>query len=228
MNRTLTVSEMALREIVRRRSVLVLLALLPLAFYYARRGEAYWQSVRFVSLGVGFTLSTAALFAGSAARAIEPRLRLSGYATHQLYLGRLVALWFVGLVLSVPYTLLIRFDLNEVRQGPVMLMFVLTVTVAAPLGLAVSALLPRELEGMLVLLTVVMMQMLLDPELAVAHVLPFWFSREIGVYAIESAAGPDHVVDGCVHAAITLALLLTVVAVSSTIRLRRRPHLAMA
>jgi len=228
MSRTLTVAEMALREIVRRRSVLVLLALLPLAFYYARRGEAYWQSVRFVSLGVGFTLSTAALFAGSAARAIEPRLRLSGYATPQLYLGRLVALWLVGLVLSVPYVLLIRLDLDAVRHGPVMLMFLLTVAVAAPLGLAVSALLPRELEGMLVLLTIVMMQMLLDPELAVAHALPFWFSREIGIYAIESDAGTDHVVDGCVHAAITLALLLAVVSVTSAIRLRRRPHLSMA
>ncbi|WP_199511048.1 hypothetical protein [Nucisporomicrobium flavum] len=228
MSRTLTVAEMALREISRRRGVLILLALLPLAFYYSRRGEAYWQSVRFVSLGIGWTLSTAALFAGSAARAVEPRLRLSGYATHQLYLGRLAALWAVGLALIVPYFLLILIDLDQVRHGPVALILLLTVAVAAPFGLALSALLPRELEGMLVLLTVVAMQMMLDPDKAVAHALPFWFSREIGVYAIEHDAGSGHVVRGLVHALITLALFLVLVAVTSAVRLRRRPHVSMA
>ncbi len=33
---------------------------------------------------------------------------LSGYATHQLYLGRLGALWVIGVALSVPYFVLIR------------------------------------------------------------------------------------------------------------------------
>jgi len=228
MKKTLVVAEMALREISRRRGVLILLALLPLAFYYSRRGEAYWQSVRFVSLGIGWTLSTAALFAGNAARGIEPRLRLSGYATHQLYLGRLVALWTVGLALAVPYFLLIRFDLDDVRYDAIALILALTVAVAPPLGLAVAAVLPRELEGMLVLLTVVAMQMMLNPDKAAAHALPFWFTREIGVYAVEGGAGTDHVVRGSIHAAIALAAFLALVAFAATIRLRRRPHVAMA
>lgn len=228
MNRTLVVAEMALREISRRRGVLILLALLPLAFYYSRRGEAYWQSVRFVSLGIGWTLSTAALFAGSAARAIEPRLRLSGYATHQLYLGRLVALWTLGVALAVPYLVLIRLDLTEVRHDGIALILALTVAVAPPLGLAVAALLPRELEGMLVLLTVVAMQMMLNPDQLVAHALPFWFTREIGVYAVESGAGTEHVVRGAVHAGITLAVALSLVALAASVRLRRRPHVSTA
>jgi hypothetical protein len=228
MKKTLVVAEMALREISRRRGVLILLALLPLAFYYSRRGEAYWQSVRFVSLGIGWTLSTAALFAGNAARGIEPRLRLSGYATHQLYLGRLVALWTVGLALAVPYFLLIRFDLDDVRYDAIALILALTVAVAPPLGLAVAAVLPRELEGMLVLLTVVAMQMMLNPDKAAAHALPFWFTREIGVYAVESDAGTDHVVRGSIHAAVALAAFLALVAFAATIRLRRRPHVSIA
>lgn len=228
MNKTLVVAEMALREISRRRGVLILLALLPLAFYYSRRGEAYWQSVRFVSLGIGWTLSTAALFAGNAARGIEPRLRLSGYATHQLYLGRLVALWTVGLALAVPYFLLIRFDLDQVRYDGIALILLLTVAVAPPLGLAVAAVLPRELEGMLVLLTMVAMQMMLNPDKAVAHVLPFWFTREIGVYAVESDAGTDHVVRGSIHAGIVLAVFLILVAGAAAVRLRRRPHVSIA
>lgn len=228
MSKTLVVAEMALREISRRRGVLILLALLPLAFYYSRRGEAYWQSVRFVSLGIGWTLSTAALFAGSAARAIEPRLRIAGYATHQLYLGRLAALWTVGLTLALPYFLLIRFDLDSVRYDAIALILVLTVAVAPPLGLAVAALLPRELEGMLVLLTIVAMQMMLNPDKAVAHVLPFWFTREIGTYAVEGGAGTEHVSRGVVHAATALAVFLAVVALATTLRLRRRSHVSIA
>lgn len=222
MSRTRTVAELALREIVRRRTVLIMLALLPLAFYYSRRGEAYWQSVRFVSLGIGWTLSTAALFAGSAARAIEPRLRLAGYAPRHLYLGRLAALWTLGLLLCVPYFLLIRFDLDNVRYDGVAIVLVLTVAVSAPFGLALSALLPRELEGMLVLLTVVAMQMLMNPDDAVAHALPYWFSREIGVYVVESDGGWDHVVRGSVHASVVFAVFLALVAVASAVRLRRR------
>jgi len=224
--KTLTVAEMAVREISRRRGVLILLALLPLAFYFSRRDEAYWQSVRFVCLGIGWTLSTAALFAGNAARGLEPRLRLSGYATHQLVLGRLVALWGVGLALATPYFLLIRFDLDNLRYGAVALILVVTVAVAAPFGLALSALLPRELEGMLVLLTVVAMQMMLNPDGTAARLLPFWFSREIGKYAIEPDATTVSVAHGLAHAAGTLAIFVVVLAVSAGVRLRRRSHLA--
>jgi len=228
MNKILVVAEMTVREIARRRTVLILLLLLPLAFYFSRRGDAYWQSVRFVCLGIGWALSTAALFAASGARGIEPRLRLSGYATRHLYLGRLLALWAVGLVLSTPYWLLIRFDLPQVRHGAVALILVLTVLISAPFGLAVSALLPRELEGMLVLLTVVAMQMMLNPEGTAAFLLPYWFSREIGIYAIETGSSVSHVFSGLAHAGIVLTLLLTVVAVASGLRLRRRTHLRFA
>ena len=226
MKNTMTVAEMALREIARRRSVLLLLALLPLAFYLSRRSEAYWQSVRFVSLGIGWTLSTAALFAGNAARGIEPRLKLCGYATRQLYAGRIIALWALGVTLAAPYFLLIRFDLPDVRHDGIALILALTVAVAPPLGLAVSALLPRELEGMLVLLTVVAMQMMLDPDQAAARALPFWFTREIGVYAIESDAGAGHVTRGVVHAAVTLAAVLALGGCADAVRLRRRRHVS--
>ena len=228
MKKTLTVAEMAIREIGRRRGVLILLALLPLAFYFSRRGEAYWQSVRFVCLGIGWTMSTAALFAGNAARGIEPRLRISGYATHQLYLGRLVALWAVGLALATPYFLLMRFDLDNLRYSAIALILALTVLVSAPFGLALSALLPRELEGMLVLLTVVAMQMMLNPDGTAAHLLPFWFSREIGEYAIVPEAGTAYVERGLAHAAVTLAIFLAVIAFAATVRLRRRPHMSIA
>jgi hypothetical protein len=227
MTKTLTVAEMALREILRRRSVLLILALLPLAFYLSRRGDHLGQSIRFVCLGIGWALSTAALFAGNAARGLEPRLRLSGYETHQLFLGRLAAMWAVGLALALPYLLLIRLDQHDVRYGAVAVIMLLTVAVAAPFGLLLSALLPRELEGTLVLLIVIGLQMMLDPAGTAARVLPFWFSREIGTYAV------DHTDDGylhrgLLHATIVLAALLTGLALSAGVRLRRRSHVAWA
>ncbi|AIJ22065.1 hypothetical protein [Amycolatopsis methanolica] len=224
MTRFVTVAEMALREMLRRRSVLVILAALPLAFYLSRRGDHLGQSVRFVCLGLGWALSTAALFAGSAAREIEPRLRLSGYRSHHLYVGRLAAPWAVGVALAVPYFLLILVDQDSVRHGPVALMMAIMVAVSAPFGLALSATLPRELEGTLVLLVVVGLQMMTDPGSTVARVLPFWFSREIGTYAIDGVDS-GYLARGVLHGAVCAVVLLAGVGVASSRRLRQRSHL---
>lgn len=227
MTRILMVAESALRELLRRRSVLVILLLLPLAFYLSRRGDHLGQSIRFVCLGLGWALSTAALFAGSAARGIEPRLRLSGYRSAHLVFGRLLALWAVGVLLSVPYFVLILVDQHDVRYGAIAVIMALTVVVAAPFGLLLSAVLPRELEGTLVLLTVVGLQMVMDPADSATRALPFWFSREIGTYAI------DHTDDGYLTRGLTqgftFAVVLTLlVTVAAAVRLRQRRHLRFA
>lgn len=224
MTKTLTVAEMALRELARRRAVLAILLVLPLAFYFTRRGDHLGQSIRFVCLGLAWAQSTTAMFAGSGARAIEPRLRLSGYRTRHLVAGRLMALWTVGALLSLPYFLLVRFDQHDIRYGAVALIMGLTVAVAAPFGLALAAVLPRELEGMLVLIVVIGTQMVLDPANSASRALPFWFSREIGTYAIDHTDG-GYLARGLAHGTITAVVLATVVAAGVGIRLRQRPHL---
>jgi hypothetical protein len=215
---------MALREISRRRTVLVILLLLPLAFYLSRRGDHLGQSIRFVCLGLGWAQCAAALFVGSAARANEPRLRLSGYRSRHLFLGKLAALSTVGALLSLPYLLLIRFDQHDVRYGAIALIMAITVAVAAPFGLALSAVLPRELEGTLVLLIVIGLQMMLDPASAVSRVLPFWFSREIGTYAVDHTDS-GYLQRGLVHGVVSAVLFTALVAAASSIRLRHRSHL---
>ncbi|CAM3079286.1 hypothetical protein SAXI111661_17150 [Saccharomonospora xinjiangensis] len=224
MNKIVTIAEMALREVLRRRSVLVILLLLPLAFYLSRRGDHLGQSIRFVCLGLGWALSTAALFAGNSSRPIEPRLRLSGYRSHHLYLGRLGALWLLGVVLSAPYFLLIVVDQPDVRHGPVALIMAITVLVSAPFGLALSAVLPRELEGTLILLAVTGLQMMADPATSLAKALPFWFSREIATYAVDGV-DEAYLLRGLAHGAFCTVALLLVVAAAFAVRLRRRPHL---
>ena len=224
MTRVLVVAETALREILRRRAVLLILLLLPLAFYLSRRSDHAGQSIRFVCLGLGWALSTAALFAGSAARAIEPRLRLSGYRSGHLVAGRLAALWTVGVLLSLPYFLLIRLDQPNVRYPAIALIMALTVVVSVPFGLALSAVLPRELEGTLVLLVVVGLQMMMDPTSDSSRVLPFWFSREIGTYAVDHT-DRGYLTRGVAQGVAFGICLTALVAVAAAIRLRRRSHL---
>jgi hypothetical protein len=227
MKRITVVAEMALREILRRRSVLALLLVLPLAFYLSRRSDHTGQSIRFLCLGLGWALSTAALFAGGSARAIEPRLRLSGYHMMHLILGRLCALWTVGLVLSLPYWVLIRLDQPGVRYGAIALIMALTVAVSAPFGLALSAVLPRELEGTLLLLIIVGLQMMMDPADNTTRLLPFWFSREIGTYAVDHTDA-GYLTRGLAHGLAVAVALTALVATVSAIRLRRRPHMRIS
>jgi hypothetical protein len=93
---------MSIREVRRRRGVLLLLVLLPLAFYLVRRDQQ-GQSIRMLALGLGWAVSTLALFSSAAARSLEHRLRVTGYRTRQLLLGRLLAITACGLVLAAFY-----------------------------------------------------------------------------------------------------------------------------
>ena len=159
----LTVAEMALRELSRRRGVLLLLLALPLVCYLPRRDHV-GQSIRFLLLGLAWAVSTAALFASGTARRIEPRLRLSGYRSHHLYLGKLCAMWLLGLAVALPFFALIAIDRGgEVRLGALAAAMALAVTVAAPFGLLIGAGVPRELEGTLILLVTISLQMMIDP-----------------------------------------------------------------
>lgn len=223
------VADMTLREMLRRRGVLILLLALPLAFYAVRRDGYTGESIRALFLGLSWAISTAALFSASAGRAVEPRLRLSGYRSHHLYLGRLAALLVLGAGIAALLLALVALDpaQDKVRTGGVALAMLLCVTVAAPFGLLIAALVPRELEGTLVLLVIVGIQMVVDPAGAGAKLMPFWSSREIGTYAVDHT-GSGYLDRGLVHGvAFTLALAL-LVAVLSTYRLRTRSHMRFA
>lgn len=87
--------------------------------------------------------------------------------------------------------------------------------------------LPRELEGTLVLLTVIGAQMTADPADAATRLLPFWFSREIGTYAIDHT-GADYLLRGIVHGSVSTLALTGLVTLAVGVRLRRRPHLRIS
>lgn len=213
-----TVAAMALREVVRRRGVVVLMVALPLAFYLVRRDHT-GQSVRFLALGIAWAVSTLALFGSTAARPVEQRLRLTGMPAPSLVLGRLLAVQGAGIVLAAGYFAVVALDQDIRRLWAVGVLLLLAVLVAAPVGALLAAVVPRELEGALALLTVVSTQMLADPDGAVAPLLPFWSSRQLGTYAIDGT-GTGDLATGLLHAGVTIVTCLGVATALFAGRLR--------
>lgn len=212
------VARLTLREVARRRTVVALLVLLPLAFYAARR-DLQGQSVRMLALGLGWAVATLALFTASAGRAVDLRLRITGMPVGALVLGRQVAMTVAGLGLGAGYAVLVAVDQDVRRYPAVVLLLVTTVLVAAPLGAAVATVLPRELEGALALLVVLATQMIADPAGSLAKVLPLWSTREIGTYAIDPVDA-GYLQRGLVHFAVTAVLLTALSLVAGAVRLR--------
>jgi hypothetical protein len=224
VRKTLIVAEMVARDLLRRRGALALLALVPLAFYLARHDDKVGQSIRFATLGLAWTVSTLALFSGTAAKGAEPRLRIGGFRPGQLYAGRLTALYGIGLALGAAYWVLIVLDQDLRRPGALAVLIAVSVLVAAPMGLLIGAVVPRDLEGALLLITLLGLQFLVDPAKSAARLLPLWSNREIGTYTVDLADG-GYLQRGLLHAAACTLLLVGVTAALTTLRLRRRRHL---
>jgi hypothetical protein len=197
----LVVAALSAREVGRRRVALALMVTLPLWFYLVRRG-AEGQSIRMLTLGMGWAVSALTLFVVIAARGIDPRLRLTGASTLDVIGGRLLALTGGGVLLALAYWALILLDQRPDRPWAAGLMMVLTAVVAAPLGSLVAALLPRELEGALALLSICAVQMLADPATLAAHLMPFWSFRELGTYVVDGADS-GYLGRALLHAAVT-------------------------
>ncbi|MFC9062569.1 hypothetical protein ACWEDZ_03025 [Streptomyces sp. NPDC005047] len=223
MIRTLRMAEMTLRELLRRRGVLSLLLLVPLVFYLGRHDQA-GQAIRFASLGVGFAVSTAALFSAVGGREIEPRLTLSGFRPRHLYLGRMLALLTAGLLISALYAVVVIVDQEVAAPRAVALELALTTLVAVPLGLLLGLAVPRDLEGTLLLISVIGAQMVIDPANDAAKALPFWSTREIITYAVDGA-GSGSLTSGVTHALVVTGLLVLASGGVMSVRLRRRAHM---
>lgn len=197
---TLVVATLSAREVGRRRAALALVITLPFWFYLVRRDQT-GQSVRMLTLGIGWAVSTMTLFVVNASRGVDPRLRLNGASVVSIIGGRLVAMTGVGVGIALGYWTLAALDQTLPHAWAAGLMMLVTALVAAPFGSLIGALLPRELEGALALLSVCAVQMLADPAGTVAKLMPFWSAREIGDYAVDGG-GIGLVGRGLAHAAV--------------------------
>ena len=165
-------------------------------------------------------MAGAALFSVLASRGSDPRLVLAGFRPAELLLGRLLLLLALGLAILVGFAALIAAVTRPDDLGLLVLGLGLAALVGVPLGLAVAALLPRELEGTMTIIGVVGINMSLAPGSTLATFLPFNGAAEL-LYA---SAGLDYaalpaVVHGVAYALALLAL--AVAAWTRRVRVRR-------
>lgn len=206
-------AEMTLRAVVRRRIAVGILVVMPVVFYFVTN-DSVGQSVRALSFGLSWAVSTVAFFAAIAGRELEPRLVLAGWRWGQLIVGRIAGLGALGAGLTVVFGLLVALDQDVRSLAGVVLGFAVTSGVAVGVGTAVGMLIRRELEGTLILFFLAGLQAIVNPFDTYSRVLPFWSSRELATYAVD---GPDvgSLADGLIHAAVVVAICALVIILGS-------------
>jgi hypothetical protein len=189
--RVALMAEMHGRDLLRRYVALGLLVALPLAFYLASVREK--RSPVTGGVGMAFAVSGAALFSILSAQAVDQRLVLYGYRPVELLLGRLVFLGPLGLAIASGFTVMIGLLSHPARLWVIGLGLAVTALQGVPFGLAIGAAVPRELEGMLVLIGVIGVELAIGSGGGVAKVLPFYGPRrliEAGITEHGALAGP--------------------------------------
>lgn len=192
--RTLSAGAAVGRDLLRRRGALALLSALPAAFYLSVVGEEIPEGAEpwtlYVgTIGIAWAVAGGAFFLALAARRIDPRLLLAGYSRIDLMTGRLIFLLGFATVITAIYTVLLTL-LSGASWGPLALAVGSTGVTAVALGLALAALLPRELEGTIALVLIVGVQSSVPLSSPAAPYLPFYGAMQL-VDESWSHDGPD-------------------------------------
>jgi hypothetical protein len=181
------------------------------------------SAVVVLALGLGWAAAMLALFSTVNALELDGRLRVAGFSTAAILLGRMLSLLLIGFMLMAGYLVLVAVDQDVARLGGVVLMLLCALLIGVPLGITVGLLLKRELEGALALLILLATQFMTNPERLLAHCLPMWSVRGVADWAID-LNDRSYLIDGLAHAGATLALLVLIIAYSSALRLRIHPY----
>ena len=182
--RLIVPAEMTGRELARRPVALALLTALPLTFYAT---SAHHSSHAAITGGIAmaFSIAGASIFAALTARPVDRRLCLAGYSPYQLLLGRVLLLELFGLIIAAGFSVVMVLG-SDPSDGSALVggVFLVAVT-SVPFGLAVGALAPHELEGVLILIFVVGIQLSLESTQTIAKQLPCWGSQRLNEHAID-------------------------------------------
>jgi len=188
LRRVVIMAEMHGRDLTRRRAALGLLVALPLCFYFASVGSGDKAIVN-GGVGLAFSISGATLFSILSSSEVDQRLVLGGFRPHELLLGRLAFLGPLGLAIAAGFSALMTVISEPTRPWLTFVGVAAVALLSIPFGLAVGAAVPRELEGTLVLIGVVGMELALDPTSIVSRLLPFHGPQELITSSL-SATGP--------------------------------------
>ena len=199
-----TIAKIGAKETLRRPLALFLVFLLPMVFYLVRI-DVQWQAIRLLAIGVGWAVATLSLFSGVVSSQLDRRLCVMGARPSVLFAGRHIAQAGIGLAVSGVYFAVVATTQDVVHISAVGLLLVTTVLVSVPLGALMSFAVARELEGALALLSVMALQLLVDPDGSKAKLLPLWSTRKISAYAI-GAEDAQALSEGMLHFLLVFAL----------------------
>src|SRR5436309_13527840 len=101
--RVLAAGRVDARQLWRRSRALVLLTVLPLAFYAASSGHNPHAAV-IGGIALALSLAGAPIFASIASRAVDQRLVLTGYRPTEILLARLLVLAACGAVVALCFS----------------------------------------------------------------------------------------------------------------------------
>lgn len=177
--RAVTIAEMQGRELLRRRAAMALFALLPAAFLLSIPADEDY-AVMAGAIGVSWAVSAAGMFSILGWRRVDPRLSLLGARPRDGMLARIVASGALAAALVALYAPLILARSTVIEDATLFVVaLAVLAAVSVPLGLLIGALVPRELEGTLVLIGVVGIESSIPPETAGAAVLPLYGPLEL-------------------------------------------------
>jgi hypothetical protein len=176
--RILVTAKLTGLELARRRVALGLLTALPLAFYGGSVGRG-GNAVITGGVAMAFSIAGASSFVALTARPVDPRLILAGYHPTELLLGRLLLLELFGVLVAAVFSVVMVFGSDPTHPWAVAAGVGLVALTSVPFGLAVGGLSPHELEGVLVLIGVVGVQLTLYSTQLMAKFLPFWGGQRL-------------------------------------------------
>jgi len=178
LGRIAIMAEMHGRDLLRRHVAIGLLVALPFSFYLASAGNGPGAAAT-GGVGMAFAVSGAALFSVLSSRAADQRLVLSGYRPFEMLLGRLMFLGPMALVVAGVFSLTMALMSGPTRPWVMVLGVAAVALESVPFGLAVGTAVPRELEGTLVLIGVVGIQLATRLHAVTSKVLPFYGPRQL-------------------------------------------------
>jgi len=178
MRRIAIMAEMHGRDLTRRHIALGLLLALPLTFYLASAGKGQ-DSIVAGGVGLAFAISGATLFSVLSSQEVDQRLVLAGYLPRELLLGRLAFLGPLGVAIAAAFSGLMVSVSGSDRPWVTFLGVALVALQSIPFGLAIGVVVQRELEGTLVLIGVIGLQLAAGPDAAIAPFLPFDGPRQV-------------------------------------------------
>ena len=153
-----TIAEMQARDLLRRRAAVLLLVGLPMSWYAAEVAAGIDYAVGTGVLAMAWSAAAASLFAFVGARHVDQRLVLTGHRPRDIVLGRLVSLLALTGTVALVVGLVMVAGSRPNRPGDVFLALALTTLVSTSVGWLTAAVIPRELEGTLLLIGIVGLQ----------------------------------------------------------------------